>query len=553
MKFVQQRIITLALFLAISTAALIPLISPFLKPGRAWTYDVDYHAFRMAAFHNAVLEGEIPPRWSSQLVYGWGSPLFSYNWSLPYWVAEPFLFAGWSITDSSKAVVILSVALSYLVMFFFLKEWFEFWPALGGAVVYEWSLFRVYLLFTGGGLGMQMAFIFWPILFWAVRLVKKKPRLSFFLMSISTALLMLSHQVMFLLIQPLWWIFIFITFWHDALGKRLPMIILAFLSGLGLSAYFWLPAFLEQQFIHIAMTEMLYKNNFLDLVTIFHQPGITDRIPPLQYWYWSTGWNLFAVALVASIILLQESKHRIIWLFVLFFVVGQFFMTRASAVFWETVPLLANFIYPVRFQAVSLFCGSILTAYLISWARHTIAWMLCLLLVALTVGINILAIPTNWPRDVISDGFYERGDSTVDMMGEYLPRWANISHFFADAERFERHPIARIVEGSGVVEHMMKGQSEATFTVRADAPVSVVINQFYFPGWQITANGKHISYEVYGNGEMLVHLPKGVSSVAAQFADTPIRTFGNSISIVTVTAMVFYLIRIVWKKRRSVS
>src|SRR3989344_6046072 len=154
-----------SLFIVISVVILAPLILPFTKPGKAWTYDLDVHAFRMAAFHQAVLEGNIPPKWSTQLVYGWGSPVFLFNWTLPYWMGEPFLFAGWSVVDAQKAVIIISVIFSYIAMFVFLWYWQGFWPAMAGAVIYEWALFRIYLLFTGGSLGVLAAFMFWPLPF----------------------------------------------------------------------------------------------------------------------------------------------------------------------------------------------------------------------------------------------------------------------------------------------------------------------------------------------------------------------------------------------------
>lgn len=539
-------------FIIISSVVLSPLIGPFFKPGRAWTYDVDYHAYRMAAFHNALKDGDFPPRWSSQLVYGWGSPMFSFNWSLPYWMGEPFLFAGWSITDSSKAVVILTVVLSYLLMFFFLREWLGFWPAIGGAVVYEWSLFRIYLLFTGGGLGMHAAFIFWPVLFWGVIMGKKNNTRSFLLISLGAAGLMLSHQVMFLLIQPLYWAFVLLTSWNDTLWKKFTVFVLPFITGLGLSAYFWLPAFLEQRFIHIGITQSLYKNNFLDLMTILHQPGITDRTPPLQYWYWSTGWGLFAIAVIAIFMLHRPGKYRIMRLFAVFFVLGQLLMTSTSGLLWETVPLLSNFIYPVRFQALTLFCGSILAAYIIFRSRR-FSFLVCIAIIIGTVAVNRMAIPTNWPRADIPDSYYYQSDSTVDMMGEYLPVWTVIKPFFVDSERYQRYPVGRIIEGNGVIDALVKRSSSASFTVRATSPVSVVINQLYFPGWQITANGKPAANEVYGRGEMLVRLPKGTAEVVARFGDTPVRSLGNSISITTGILMVFWILYSVWKKRPSVS
>ncbi|OGG30388.1 hypothetical protein A2971_00790 [Candidatus Gottesmanbacteria bacterium RIFCSPLOWO2_01_FULL_46_21] len=537
------------LFIVISSVILSPLIAPFFKPGRAWTYDVDIHAFRMAAFHNALKDGNIPPRWSSQLVYGWGSPLFSFNWSLPYWMGEPFLFAGWSVTDASKAVIILSVVLSYLFMFFFLREWFGFWPALGGTAIYEWSLYRLFLLFTGGGLGMHAAFIFWPMLFWGVLTGKKNPTRAFILICLGTAGLMLSHQVMFLMIQPLLWVFILFTVRKDM--NTLTRLGGAFFAGLGLTAYFWLPAFVEQNFLHIGMTKLIVWNNFLDVQTIFHEPGITNTTTPLQYWYWSTGWNLFIIAIVACVLLFRfPKKFPINGLFALFFFIGQFLMVRASGFLWSAIPLLADFQYPVRFQSLSLFCGSILGAYVIFRCRR-VSWAVCIGVVAGTIAVNSMAIPTNWPRADITDAYYYQADSTVDMMGEYLPVWANVKHFFDDSERFERHPVGRIIEGDGTIDTPVKRASTVSFIVRATSPVSVVINQFYFPGWQITASGKPVASEVYGHGEMLVHLPQGISAVSARFGDTPIRAFGNSLSLATAMVMVFWMIGAVWKKKAN--
>lgn len=529
-----------AIFFVITIAVLTPLIAPFLKPGRAWTYDVDYHVYRMAAFHNAVLEGQIPPRWSSQLVYGWGSPLFSFNWSLPYWMGEPFLFAGFSLTDASKAVVILSVIFSYLCMFLFLREWMGFWPALGGAVIYEWSLFRIYLLFTGGGLGMHAAFIFWPILFWGV-LKNKKPVWSFVCISAGTALLMLSHQVMFLIIQPLWWIFA---------RKRLSIALPAFIAGLGLSAYFWLPAFLEQQFINIGITELLYKTHFLDLETIFYQPGISNFNPSLRFWYWSTGWNLFTIVLASGVLLVRDRKHQVMRLFAAFFLLGQFLMTEASKPLWEIVPLLSSFQYPVRFQALSLFCASVLAAYLISKVRSG-GWIVSIAVIILTAVVHSMAIPKDWPRQVIPDSYYYESESTADMMGEYLPVWADIDYFFS-ASRFERYPIARIIEGKGTIEDMTKRSSEVFFTVNAQSPVFLVINQFYFPGWRVEANSRVVPAETYGAGEMLIELPSGTSSVTARFTDTPIRTAGNLTTFGTFMGMILFGVNRLWNKRLRV-
>lgn len=533
----------------VSAVVLFPLIKPFLQSGRAWTYDVDSHQFRMAAFHQIIKEGNIPPRWSSQLNYGWGSPVFTFNWSLPYWMGEPFLFAGFSVTDASKAVTIVSIILSYIVMFGFLAEMFGFLPALGGAAIYEWALFRIYLLFTGGGLGMETAFIFWPMLFWAIHVRTKRPMWSTILVIVGTVGTLMSHQVMFLMIMPLFWCMVLASL----IGTRHPRDIFfsfvgALFVGLGLTAYFWLPAFVEQHFVHIDITKDVVWKSFLDLTTLFHQPGITIHVPQLQYWYWSTGWNLFVILGISLWLLSHEKKRRSLWIYAIFFMIGQVLMMPFMAWMWKVVPLLSDFQYPVRFQAMSLFCASILFSYCV-YKMKRFQMIVCFLFVGMTVSLHVMAFPTTWPRENISDSYYYQSNSTADMMGEYLPRWATIDYFFTDQTRFTRQPIARVLSGDATLDHLVKRSSNFSFTARATVPSTIVINQFYFPGWRIWVNDQAVRISPYGQGEMQITLPQGESIVRGAFTDTPIRTFGNWVTIGTMIGIVGYGYAL-WQKRR---
>lgn len=551
----SRLVLRFSICIVLSVLILAPLILPFTKSGKAWTYDLDVHAFRMAAFHQAVTEGNIPPKWSTQLVYGWGSPVFLFNWTLPYWMGEPFLFAGWSVVDAQKAVIIISVIFSYVAMGAFLWYWLGFWPALGGAVVYEWALFRIYLLFTGGSLGMLTVFMFWPLLFLGVLKLKHHRTVSFLFISLGMAFTMLSHQVMFLMIQPLFVLFSLMVLRKDKIVNKFPFLLVSYLTGLGLTAYFWLPAFVERNFLHMDITQTLVSKNFLDWITIFHEPGITFRnVPPLQYWYWSTGWNLYAIASIAILFLLKivlDSKLRLKYhsmiqlmgLFTGFFFIGQYLMTPVSRVFWSYVPLLSMFQYPVRFQALSLFSASVVVSYIIYHFRKR-AWIIALVIIVGTIFLNAMAIPNDRPRDMVTDEYYKESNSTADMMGEYLPSRASVEHFFDTSNRFERHPVARIIDGTGNIDTMTKRSSDVSFTVQADSPLSVVINQFYFPGWRIEANSVSIPYESYGYGEMLARMPKGSYKVRAEFTHTPIRTLGKIITVLTILVMFYFVYNI---------
>ncbi|HEY4500642.1 MAG TPA: hypothetical protein VJH25_02495, partial [Candidatus Paceibacterota bacterium] len=427
--------------------------------------------------------------------------MLNFNWSLPYWMAEPFLFAGWSTTDAQKIVVASAIPFSYLSMFAFLSIWLGFWPAITGAAVYIWATFRIYLLYTSGASGMEIGFIFWPLLFLSVFLIeKRKFGIAFLVSSLATACTMLSHQIMFLMIQPLFWSFVFI--WNRKNKKLgiLPRTVFSYSVGLLMSAYFWLPAIVEKQYIWIGETAHRYLVEFLSPVILFLQINVF-MLPGENIWkyIYGTGWMLFFVVGLSIVGILthistrktsvfQKDLHVLRMLFIGFFLLSLFFITPYSAPLWKIIPLLPQFIYPVRFQALALFCGSILAAMLIRQMKYAPLWTI--MFISLTIVLNIRMIPANPRRINWDDSYYNYGESTSDMYGEFLPKTANAQHFFITPEMYDRHEIGRIVSGIGSVTNSAKHSASASFTVQAKTDVSIVINQLYFPGWEIRANGK---------------------------------------------------------------
>ncbi len=555
----KKKKLHIVILCAASIIILFPLLSPFFPSGMVDTYDGYLHQFRMAAFHTSVTEGIIPPRWSTQLAYGWGSPVLNFNWSLPYWLAEPFLFLNWTTTEAQKAVVLLSVLSLFFTMFLFLYVWLGIWSAITGATLSVWALFYIYMLYISGSVGMQVGLIFWPLLFLSVIMAARKQTVYAFLLgSISVALTMLSHQIMFLIIQPLFWSFaIFIHFTHKK-QNVLRLMILSSIFGLGLSAYFWLPAIVEKEFINIASTESNYQGNFLEPLVLLLQPKLFELAG--DFWWkrlygvklYGTGWPLLFVSflsLVNLIPLLTKkalNNRRFIagatGIFFIFFLAALFFITPSSQRAWEIIPLLSSFIYPIRFQALALFSGSILAALFIYTVRHKAAFSIAF--ICLTIILNYQAIPQKLERINLPDEHYYSGDSTSDVAGEFLPLWTATS-------QWTRFPPARIVQGTGTIQKPEKKSASVSFTAVAATDIDVIINQLYFPGWRVETNGKAIPTTIASSGEIGVRLPIGTHVVNAVFLNTPIRTAGNMITIGTGLIMLFLSIFHIRKTKNS--
>lgn len=212
------------------------------------------------------------------------------------------------------------------------------------------------------------------------------------------------------------------------------------------------------------------------------------------------------------------------------------------------MPMLSSFIYPIRFEALTIFCGSILIAGFLEKIKQQ--WIF---VVALSLAIILLNYPSipffaeriNWP-----DKHFYYGDSTSDATGEFLPKWSNTHHFFDDT-RWERQPLARIISGKAIISAMQKTSNSAHFIVDSSTVTTVIVNQLYFPGWVITTNEGSLPIRITNEGEMQISLPVGHYVVHAQFTTTPIRTVSRLISFMTVVILLIIYLPIKMKRLRK--
>jgi hypothetical protein len=90
------------------------------------------------------------------------------------------------------------------------------------------------------------------------------------------------------------------------------------------------------------------------------------------------------------------------------------------------------------------------------------------------------------------------------------------------------------------VEFLSKTQVASTvqFSYITKEPVTVQLEQFFFPGWQARSNNRVLPIRPNPeNGWTLVDLPAGKNDVVVSFKDTPIRKAGKGISLGTLLLM----------------
>src|SRR3989344_8908865 len=72
----------------------------------AWIYEMTY----------AIKHFQFPPRWAAHLSWGFGYPLFTFIYPLPYYLGSILNFLGFNLTDSVKWLHIIAFALSAVFM-----------------------------------------------------------------------------------------------------------------------------------------------------------------------------------------------------------------------------------------------------------------------------------------------------------------------------------------------------------------------------------------------------------------------------------------------------
>src|SRR3989344_5151293 len=100
-------------------------------------HDSISHVVRTYSSYESLKQGNLIPRWSQHLNYGYGHPIFMFLYPLPSYLTAPFHFFGFAIIPSVKLVMGLSFALAGLLAFFWFKELFGVWPAVIGAAVFQ--------------------------------------------------------------------------------------------------------------------------------------------------------------------------------------------------------------------------------------------------------------------------------------------------------------------------------------------------------------------------------------------------------------------------------
>ncbi len=515
---------------------LVPLWA-FLHPGLLFTHDGTIHIARIANFYQSLAEGNWMPRWAANLNWGYGSPVISFVYPLPSYIASLFHAIGFSFVDSTKLVFIGAYIASAYAMFFWINLQWGPMPAIAAAILYSFVPYRFVDLYVRGALGEHVAFIFPPLMCWALLRLCRFPKqqvLSTMAVAITTAGLILSHNAFSVMFLPL--VVLYCVYLYVFEAKRNVRFILYSFSGLVygflLSAFFWIPAVIEQKY---TLIDIVIKGEF------------TGRFTPWS-WFFYSPWNYggggqftkalgfvawFVVVASAWVSLRLKNNHIrwFIWGSLVVLLVSLFLMTSDSGTIWKEVLLMQKFQFPWRFLSVTTFVVAALAGALLHIFPKKIKIAGVLLVCAV-----ILTVPQWHPKEyIVQPEEYFTGiyDSTTDS-GEASPIW---SIRFMEKRAAENLLIA---SGTATWKPVSRNTTKHVYELTAATRSRIVENTLYFPGWNIFVDGSPVSVEFQDpefRGLMTFWVDSGKHNITVEFTNTKVRRAAQSISIVAMVGL----------------
>ena len=91
-------------------------VLPFLKSGFFPIHD-DTQVARVYEMAKGLADGMLPVRWSADLGYGFGYPVFNFYDPLPYYVGGIIENAGFNALLATKAMMVLGVMLAGILIY----------------------------------------------------------------------------------------------------------------------------------------------------------------------------------------------------------------------------------------------------------------------------------------------------------------------------------------------------------------------------------------------------------------------------------------------------
>ena len=568
-----EAALRLAALLGLGAAAFVPLLAAQL-PRSA---DGRPHLLRIVALVSALQNGELWPRFSPDLVYGYGYPLFHYYAPFIYYLGAGLHALGLSATAALHLILALALLAGAAGCWALAEAWFG-GPAAGlaAAAVYVFAPYTLFNLFGRGAVPEALAVAALPWLLWSLHQARRQATAAALLrLAGLIALVFLTHNLTSL---------VGLALLLGALGLEAGLdrreafrasapVGLAIAAGLALSAFFWLPAFLETGFVQVSElttpATLDFRNYFLTPAQLLtpsftFDPRLEPPSIPVALGLPQAGLPILALLLWRRY---PEAPTRARVLALAAVWAACLCLTlRLSQPVWEWASPLRLLQFPWRLLGpVTVFSALLAGAGVASVRAEGRRLLLTGILVAVAGG---LALPwtfvTRYPAAelppeptlaTLRDYEIESGGFGLTSTGEFLPVGVEALPSPADLAwppaaglSVERLALAALPTSVAVLDSTSE-RLEAGAHFESAQNFEASWRWFYFPGWRAEVDGRAVAAYASGpHGFVTVPVPAGEHAVRVFFdgAGTPLRQWSWALTAVGALGLIGLVI---WARR----
>lgn len=533
-------------------AAFFLVASPLLHDGFFPTFD-DVQVTRIEEMAKELKGGQFPVRYVGTFGNGGGYMLFHMYPPMIYYEGALLVLAGLDPIKATKIMFLASYLLATIGMVVLLKSYVGWIPTVIGTVLFLLSPSLNYEIYTRGTLSEFAAFALLPFFLWAVfEGILKEKKNMILLSGFLLALILVTHTFPGIIAGMC--VLLLLFFPHYSKKKSISLISML-LVGACLSAFYWLPLFVEKEYT-IYNTSYFgtesYKTNFLHPLQVFQLQEIPWTFkPPLLGLGLAIGTLLFAV-----ILFLRKKKKQETTILALFslgiILLSLFFVSNSSQFLWESSTFLRNLQFPWRFLIpATLFCVLIISLGIHALKNKYLQIFLGILLILPSVTITYSYLhPETY--NFISKYYAEDPCSTTTWNNEYLPQ--SVKQCLPKSKSRQTYRNYPVVKTKNNVKNLqvLDNNRKVAFSIDGKGG-QVLVSNYHFPGWEVFVDGSLVKSSPFGKyGIISFTVPSGNHTVLLTFTNTPIRTIGNTISLISLLGLCF-LMYFRWKRKKPVN
>jgi dolichyl-phosphate-mannose-protein mannosyltransferase len=568
------------------------------------THDMILHFDQMKSFYTGLASGEVYPRWEEDTNRGFGAPTTSYYPPGVYYLTSGlYAIAGDWMVSLLIAHLMMMVGAAAAV-YVYARRLMNRGAAIAAMVAYIFLPYHLVDQYQRGAMAELLGFVFTPLmLLFGEQLLLDRSRpskhessgaaaqdeagaivpprwgissgglLSAVGLAVTLGAFLWSHPPTAYQFMMAFGLFLVLFAWMHQSWMGLLYVACAITLGLGLSAAYVYPAFVEQDLI---------RWEFLFNKWPYHSTYVFASHVPYNAIDFSWIFNTVAI-LIGAVTLLALERHFVertpglrlrVWLWVVVGCFASFMMTGLSYPLGRLIPEIDVGVFAWRMLAVTTLLAALLAGACTQAASNALGQSdrggsnsLSSLASLIIVGGALFTVFILWPPVYRTPTFSQAEEHlNVAMMPASAPREP------LDLPKLDRAELAR---GEGRVEVERWDPEHRVIRVELSAADKLLIRTFSFPGWSATVDGEPTQIlagealrvdlgdsealirgatfrggtpivdgkpgRIVGSeplGDIVIELPSGVHRITLDYLDTSPRRAG---AIITVTSVFLLL------------